>query len=401
MKFHVALACLYLAASTGCSKPEMAVRNLCTGGKPRNFAPNGFSLVFKAEYIDEVDDGRRVFEPITDLQELQGEVKLVVDDGGNTTGKESQPSLIQRPQNVALKTLILIDGSGSIYDEQSNTENKIKDAVRQFLQNIDDARHIIGIYKFYGDRTKIEPIHGFSPERLQRLDPNYYASADEWKAEWLKDRDAMLKSMEPTSTPTIARAGTSTALHDALRISLDTIQNLGKGTPAPGGPLPSVLVKTLIVFTDGKDEVAAGSDYISTKETAIVSAGAFKSNTNNTVLIAGVAKEDDDLDNDLLEQVASPNGLFLSEKFDLLGDAFRRFAEKAAAKANKYYQFSMCSNRRGQAKIGAILRINHPQYQEGQMSFIYDASQFVDPTSETPCNLNAAQACEWSDASGS
>jgi len=396
LRLNVASLCICLIVSTGCSKPEMAVKNLCVGEKPSNFAPNGFSLVFKAESIEDLG-----VAPITDLEQLQGEIKLLVDDGGNTTGSESQPSLIQRPQNVALKTLILIDGSGSIYDAQSITENKIKSAVTQFIQSIEDARHIIGIYKFYGDRTQIEAIHGFSPDRLELLDRNRYTTEEQWRAEWLKDRDVMLNLMKPSETPTIAKAGTSTALHDALKLSLNTIRLIDR-TPLPSeSPTPSVVVKTLIVFTDGRDEVSAGSDYNNTRSTAITAADAFKSSANNTVLIAGVAKKDDDVDEDLLTQVASPDGVFLSDKFDQLGEAFREFSAKAAAKANKYYQFSMCSNRRGQSNISATLRVIHPQYHEGEMQFSYDASQFVDPTPETPCNLSVAQSCEWSDRSGS
>lgn len=404
-KLGPSFAMLGLALTvTGCDeKPAMKLTMLCTAA-PKTSAPNGLSFVFKAE-----DENGA---PITDLERFESKFK--VEDGGVTSGGESTPDAIQRPQNVARRTLILIDGSGSVAQNPENEVN-IKTAVRKFLTGCDnpvngacdgvaedapanDPRHVVGIYAFYGNNELVE-VYGFNANRDQTLSLSFHnGDLTAFRAAWAADRKAMLDNLATTQ---IAREQTSTALHAASQLALDKLDQQPAWV-ATDAYRPAVITKSLVLFTDGRDEVNAGSNYDSSREQALMRADRFKylangdANGTHSILVAGVRGTGNTIDAGFLGDFASEDSYTEVDQFESLAAEFDKFSEKSARAVQKYYQFNLCSNRRG-SRVDATLITPHDAYSDGKLEFLYDASTFRDPSPGERCDVAALQTCDWQD----
>lgn len=372
-KHPVALVALLGLTLSSCMDPEdttgEAIRLtwLCSGNEAYTDEPNYVSFVFKAE-------GEESGKPVTDLDSTDPAILFSISDGGDSTGAESAAQAIGRPQNVAKRTLLLVDGSGSLYDPERKSEATIKQALRDFVRSSDLNNHLIGIYKFYGGGAAgrfIEPIHAFDASKNT------------------------LEAIERDITKDIlVREGASTALYGA---SLSALNLLREQTD----PAASVLVRTLVLFTDGRDEVYSGAQR-EQKRREVESAYESFRNEGGQVLTAGISGQGT-ADTGFLNAIASRSGSVSETDLTKLSGIFTRFAEEAASEAKKYYQFNMCSNRRFQ-KVQASLLVEHPEFAESALEFSYSANDFQDPTTSSdiaacrPEGLKArTNTCNWSD----
>jgi len=340
---------------------------LCNGNEAYTDEPNYVSFVFKAE-------GEESGRPVTDLDSDDPGIYFSISDGGDSTGAESAAQAIGRPQNVAKRTLLLVDGSGSLYEPERKSEATIKQALRDFVRSSDLDNHLIGIYKFYGGGTGgrfIEPIHAFDAAKntLEAIERDI-------------TKDALV------------REGASTALYGA---SLSALNLLREQTD----PEASVLVRTLVLFTDGRDEVYSGAQR-EQKRREVESAYETFRKEGGQVLTAGISGQGA-ADTGFLTAIASQSGSVNETDLTKLSGIFTRFAEAAASEATKYYQFNMCSNRRFQ-KVQASLLVEHPEFGESALEFSYPATNFQDPNTSVdiaacrPEGLKTrTSTCSWSD----
>jgi alpha-tubulin suppressor-like RCC1 family protein len=377
----VALAATGSLAFSGCFKP--ALTPMC---QPRVASPNKVSLIFRAENPE-------TGEPMTDLiGRFKKGPKLV--DGSVSTGLESMPKALQRPGSIAMRTLVLLDGSGSLADAESQAQ--IKRAVTAFIRKnatvASEGRaipHTIGIYKFRGD-SKILPIFPFSPERERSLSRGLLKLQNPTLSERELDRqvtearardtEAMINAVQ---TDRIGLAGTSTNLFDAIKSGVGTI---AAPSAVQDFDRAQITTRTLIVFTDGREEA---SDTFERRQSVFQVVNEFKSQPDNRVFMVGVKARGVSLDKEFLREVASRKG-FVQRRIEDLELAFDEFAERAIAQTQKFYQLNFCSNRRGGTRSVSVHFKKWLPPMDWSFSFDYDASRMTDPTEDNACDPEAS-----------
>lgn len=369
-------ALLAFASLTACGGDYGRPLKLTLLCSPHITAPNAVSFVFKAE------DGRTL-QPVTDLQKPGG--SIVVDDGGATTGAESSTLLVQRSQQVAIRSLVLLDASGSLWDAEGKQEQQIRDAVLRYVDGLNaaDDRSVVGIYFFTGS-IRLGAVYPFDAQREDRLNPQKYADPAALMQARADDRAALEQALRANYR---IQRDASTALHDAIGAAL---QEIG-GLMPPDRPV--VIARSLVLFTDGHDETYAGTDYTRTRTAVLTQADDFRKR-GDVILVAGVEGSGDTLDTDLLGRLASPGG-FVRGGLDGLGQTLSGLALRAANSVQRYYQFNMCSNRRA-GTIMARLRVSYSSFADAFLPFSYDAGGFRDPGPAQSCDVARMETCAWS-----
>lgn len=379
---------LWALCGAGCGEAPRTLQMtlLCT---PKVSLPNGVSFVFKSEEA-------RTLKPVTDLLTA----KMAIDDGA--VGTEQVPLLLQRPQQLAVRTLVLLDASASLWTADGSVEQKVKAAVLGFVDKVyaADQRNVIGVYSFAGD-SQPRAVYGFSAERDARLSPQTYASLPTAAAQaaalrdaWDKDRQALAAAVQSQYT---VQRGASTALYDATQAALMILDKSVSLPPGGTGKQP-LRALSLMVFTDGTDEVYAGAgqaaQHAARRDQVLQQADAFRKAGENTILVAGIGSDTAVIDHYFLSRLASPGALVEGE-LDKVSPIFDSFAGQAVAGAQKFYQFNMCSQRR-RTPVEAKLRASYPDGTAGYVTFAYDATPFHDPTAQEPCTVEQMDTCDFS-----
>jgi hypothetical protein len=334
---------------------KLSLKMLCQNNEVKTSGARGVSLVFKLEDA--------LGHAIDDKNTLDVQIA----DGGEMTGRESSTVALKRPPGIAMQTLILLDGSGSLAG--TGVETKIKEAVTQYIDKFfssdgnDNAPIVqMAIYKFYGD-NKIIPIFDFST-----------------------NEELLLAALH---NDVLVRTGTSTALHDSILQALTYLDS----APLPHSSVPLTNVtKTFVLFTDGRDEVYSGDAYNQTRTQVMDSATAFRNEPDHAILVAGVDSGElpSSLDDEFLQSIASPNGYAKLADFNALVNTLDNFSTFAVSSARRYYQLNICSNRR-RTPVQVDMTATVTGYDVGNLTFQYNASNFIDGA----CDVETLETCRW------
>jgi hypothetical protein len=379
--FAIGAVCVSFAACD-----DFKSERLCD---PVTSSPNGVSFVFSVQ-----DNGLA-------MQSIDPKM-IELDDGGVVSGLESSAAAISRPVALAMRTVILVDGSGSLYDSQRITENKMKKSIEAFI-NAAPNQNIIGVYKFYG-ANEIVPIYPFTDARDRALSLSTYASTShtvqqsvshmgglyhttassvettqmgaqyqiEHQAEAANaDRAAMLAAI---SNDKITRKDASTALFSAVHQALGLADQQNPNQTSS----TQLTIRSLILFTDGQDESLAGRSYQAGMQEILNESNQFKSGRDSMIMVAGVSHVGNPLPRDFANfmQTVATDGGFLQGSIDEMPGIFNTFAKRMILSGKKYFQFNLCSARR-EGLINAELRVKGTSIPP--ISFQYDASQLRDP----------------------
>lgn len=328
------------------SNPQkLALKALCSAKTSGNRA---VSIVFSAETADG--------KPVTDLDTWG--VSWVVEDGGATSGSESQQWSLKKAQDVEGRALLVLDGSESLVPFEDSLRAAAREFVRTFFCTCARlSRCELGIYKFYGAADLVRVI------------------------DFTSDPEAVLTALEVPVT----KVGASTALHSAIQGAIALLQTRESTSAATG-----FSTSTLVLFTDGRDEVTSGTNYGATKDAAIAKAKAFYAQQGHSVISIGLGTT---VDTQLLSSIATPAYGFRSIGSGDLAAAFRRAADDSLSQASKFYKFNLCSNRR-QGTVAASLSLKAPWLSANAISFSYNAAQLQDGD----CNPEdgSIATCSWS-----
>ncbi len=254
-----------------------------------------------------------------DLESAEGALPLTIDEieiyenGALLSSLESQAQIQNEPGEFLFSTLLLLDLSGSVLNDEDDL-NQVKDATRSFVELVMPADTTdpeygvreLGIYWFDGE----EEIHVLEDYSFSR--DSLLMSIDSIRVDMSTDR--------------------STNLNGAV---IEGVLNMQDKITGNQDNLSLSTVSTLVLFTDGID--LAGRQ---TEEGAF---NAIDMLTNQYQLYTIGLGED--IDKKYLRDIGK-NGYEFPETANDLNVSFINIAEQVNVKASSFYALEYCSPKR-------------------------------------------------------